>query len=60
MDRLYAMNIWPFPNILPEDWAALPACDKAMLEALTAAFLAEIERQRQKAARSPYGAVSRQ
>ncbi|WP_150123749.1 2'-5' RNA ligase [Achromobacter xylosoxidans] len=40
------MNIWPFPNILPEDWAALPACDKAMLEALTAAYLAEIERRR--------------
>ncbi|MFY3305214.1 2'-5' RNA ligase [Achromobacter xylosoxidans] len=54
------MNPWPFPNISPDDWAALPKADKAMLEVLTAAFLAEIERQRQKAARSPYGAVSRQ
>lgn len=47
------MASWPFPNIAPEDWADLPAGDKAMLEALTAAFLAEIERQRQTESRAP-------
>ncbi|MFY3053418.1 2'-5' RNA ligase [Achromobacter xylosoxidans] len=40
------MANWPFPNIAPEDWADLPAGDKAMLEALTAAYLAELARQR--------------
>ncbi|WP_448684802.1 2'-5' RNA ligase [Achromobacter xylosoxidans] len=47
------MNPWPFANISPDDWAALPEADKAMLEALTAAFLAEIERQRQTENRTP-------
>ncbi|EHC5872692.1 hypothetical protein JR782_003511 [Salmonella enterica subsp. enterica serovar Eastbourne] len=40
------MEPWPFDNISPEDWAALPDEDKAMIEALTMAFIAEIERQR--------------
>lgn len=41
------MHPWPFDTITPERWAALPDEDKAMIEALTATFIAEVVRQRQ-------------
>ncbi len=41
------MHPWPFDTITPERWAALPDEDKAMIEALTATFIAEVARQRQ-------------
>lgn len=41
------MHPWPFDTITPERWAALPDDDKAMIEALTATFIAELVRQRQ-------------
>lgn len=40
------MTIWPFNNIPPELWASVAPEEKAMIEALTAAFIAEVERQR--------------
>ncbi len=33
---------WPFDTIMPENWAALTDDDKAMIEALTATFIAEL------------------
>lgn len=43
---LAACPPWPFDTITPERWAALPDEDKAMIEALTATFIAELARQR--------------
>lgn len=47
------MHPWPFDTITPERWAALPDDDKAMIEALTATFIAELMRQRQVDTRAP-------
>ena len=41
------MHPWPFDTITPERWADLPNEDKAMIEALTTTFIAELMRQRQ-------------
>ncbi|QQB32848.1 hypothetical protein I6I07_19580 [Achromobacter deleyi] len=47
------MHTWPYDTLTPEVWAALPADDKAMVEALTAAFIAEVERQRAARLQAP-------
>lgn len=47
------MHPWPFDTITPERWAALPDDDKAMIEALTATFIAQLARQRQVDVRAP-------
>jgi len=47
------MHPGPFDTITPEHWAALPDDDKAMIEALTATFIAEVARQRQVNVRAP-------
>lgn len=44
--RLTAMDAWPFDTITHQDWEALTPEEKAMLEALTSTYLAEIERRR--------------
>lgn len=51
--RLTAMEAWPFDTITPQDWEALTPEEKAMLEALTAAYLAEIERRQHLPAAQP-------
>ncbi len=40
------MELWPLICITPEQFDALSDADKQLLEAITAAFLAEVERQR--------------
>lgn len=40
------MDAWPFDTITHQDWEALTPEEKAMLEALTSTYLAEIERRR--------------
>lgn len=47
------MTYRPYSPISPDDFAALPDEDKQLLEALVAAFLAEIELQRATGARAP-------
>lgn len=47
------MKLWPLICILAEQFDALPEADKQLLEAITAAFLVEVERQRLADARPP-------
>lgn len=47
------MHPWPFDTITPERWAALPDEDKAMIEALTATFIAAVARQRRVDTQAP-------
>ncbi|WP_159069769.1 hypothetical protein [Achromobacter xylosoxidans] len=47
------MHPWPFDTITPERWATLPDEDKAMIEALTATFIAAVARLRQVGTRAP-------
>lgn len=50
---LSRMHPWPFDTITPERWATLQDEDKAMIEALTATFIAAVARQRQVDTRAP-------
>lgn len=49
------MHIWPFNTVLPEQFDALSEAERQMLEAITQAFLAEIELQRMNGMRPAPG-----
>lgn len=51
MATVQVMETWPFSLILPEDFAALTDREKALLESMTAAFLAFALAQRDDIAR---------
>ena len=45
MGRVVSMDTWPFTLISPEDFAILTEREKALLQCMTAAFLAFVHAQ---------------